>query len=700
MKKIFFGSTTPAGGDEPFWKPWGAGSWLLRLLLFLLLLFLLILLLNLFRKPAGSQLADDDGIRTDLPDPIINPDTPDPVRVPVDTTTNFPHDIQHPGPFLPSPEDNNLPPITDDEIIIDDGHRQIVGDRLNVILDSSADDETFRQWSREFHDLYPDSTRYRIIYYDRLTKLLQIQVPAEEREEMMEKLPTQITDISFKVFPEGLMGNLQSQRRSRDGGQSTQPRQSDDERRSGNQRRSGDQRRSGNSRRPNDPVFSDEETAWYFEPIQAYEAWEITKGSPDVVIAICDSYFDLQHDDLNSDRIVKPYSVMRRTGNVAPANGCDEASFLHGSMVSSQALGNMDNGRGTAGIAPKCKFMPVSLGHEMSSMVVLQGLLYAIYQGASVVNLSIGDVYDPAVSQLSVEDQIAISRQIGLEEQSVWEYVAKLANERNVTIVWAAGNENVFSGLDSSKRGNATIKVSAVDKRLRKADFSNFGNFPEYNIEESTISAPGVDIVGAKPYNTYDIGPGTSFAAPIVTGAVALMKSLDASLTTAEIIDILQQTGKPVAGNTTIGKLLQIKDALELVKSNFANFSDLMNDHNSIVGLWQSTRMLPVTNSGQPTDDWCRQYFNITSTSAGQAIYYAATQNRLDYTAPLAIQWQSNKIVLHQEQPASNATANDFSFTPATFTWKADSTGRLQCEYKSNTESDLFYLRKIARRND
>lgn len=682
MKKIFFGSSTPAGGDEPFWKPWGAGSWLLRLLLFLLLLFLLILLLNLFRKPASSLLGDDDGIRTDLPDPIIHPDTPDPVRVPVDTTTNFPHDIQHPGPYLPSPEDNNLPPINDDEIIIDDGHRQIVGDRLNVILDSSADDETFRQWSREFHDLYPDSTRYRIIYYDRLTKLLQIQVPAEEREEIMEKLPTQITDISFKVFPEGLMGNLQSRSRSND------------------DRRSSDQRRTNNRRRPNDPVFSDEQTAWYFEPIQAYEAWEITKGSPDVVVAICDSYFDLQHDDLNSDRIVKPYSVARRSGNVAPASGCDETSFLHGSMVASQALGNMDNGRGTAGIAPLCKFMPVSLGHQMSSMVVLQGLLYAIYQGANVVNLSIGDIYDEAISELSVEDQISISRQVGLEEQSVWEYVAQLANERNVTIVWAAGNENVFSGLDASKRGNATIKVSAVDQHLRKADFSNFGNFPQYNIEESTISAPGVDIVGAKPYNTYDIGPGTSFAAPIVTGAVALMKSLDASLTTTEIIDILQQTGKAVTGNTTIGKLLQIKDALELVKNNFASFNDLMNDHNSIVGLWQSTRVLPVTNSGQPTDDFCRQYFNITSTSAGQAIYYAATQNQLDYTAPLSIQWQSNKIVMRQDQPASNASANDFTFTPATFTWKADSTGRLECEYKSERETDLFYLRKIARRND
>ncbi len=661
MKKIPFGPSNAANSSEPFWKPWGAGGWILRLLLFLGLLFLLILLLNLFRKPAE---AEPDQRRADLPDPIVNPVTPDPERVPVDTTANFPHDIQNPGPYLPSPEDNNIPPFDDDDIISDDGHRQIVGDRLNVILDSSADDETFRKWAEEFHNAYSDTTKYQIVYYDRLTKLLQIRVPTEEREQIMQQLPTQITDISFYVFPEGLMGSLRS------------------------------------PSRPNDPIFEEDELSWYFDAIQAYDAWEITKGSPEIVVAICDSYFDLNHDELNSNRIVNPYSVMRRTGNVAPAEDSDPTSFLHGSMVASQALGNMNNGRGTAGIAPECKFMPISLGHEMSSIIVLQGLLYAIYQGASVVNLSIGDVYDESVSELSLEDQIAISREVALEEQAVWDYTANLAKERNVTIVWASGNENVFSAMDASKRGGATIKVSAVDRQLHKADFSNFGNFPQYGLEESTISAPGVDILGAKPYNTYDIGPGTSFAAPLVTGAVALMKSLDPSLTTEEIIRIIQETGKPIQGNTTIGKLIQIKDALMRVKNNFAHFDDIMRDHQSFVGLWQSTTLLRVTRGGQPTGEMCRQYIEVTSTSAGKAIYYDATNTRLDYTAPITIDWQQNKIILRQADNATNPTNRETSFLPCTFTCTPDSSNVLQCEYRSENETDSFYLRKISQRND
>ena len=655
MKKIYFGSSeAPTDGKAPFWKPWGLGGWLLRLLGFLILLFVLGVLLSLFKSSRSNQTAN-----ADIPDQIINPVTPDPGRVPLPGDENFPHDIQNPGENLPQPGDNNIPPYDDDDITSDDG-RQIVGDRLNVILDA-ADDQTFNQWADEFKALYPGDD-YKVVYYDRMTQLLQVQMPQDERDQIMQALPTQITDISFYVFPEGLMGSL--------------------------------------GYKPNDLVFDYPETSWYFEPIQAYDAWEITKGSPDVIIAICDSYFDLNHDDLNSDRIVKPYSVVRRTSDVKPASGCDETSFLHGSMVASQALGNMDNQRGTAGIAPGCKFMPVSMGHQMTSMTVLQGLLYAIYQGASVVNLSVGDVYDDAISRLSVEEQIQLSQTMSLAEQAVWDYVAEMARERNVTIVWAAGNENVFTALDAGKRGNATIKVSAVDTQLHKAEFSNFGNFEEYGLVESTISAPGVDILGAKPYNTYDIGPGTSFAAPIVTGAVALMKSIDPTLSTAEIIEILQATGKPIEGDATIGKLLQIKDALLMVKNNFANFDDIMSDHEKFVGLWRSTTLQEITTNGQPTGKKCRCYYDITSTQGGSAFIYA-TDTQKDYSTTLNIEWKPNEIVLKEMGNKTNPTDNTYSFVPLTGVCTADSANILKCKLTdANGTSTTIHLRKVTHRQD
>ena len=658
MKKFYFGpASAKPEGNEPFWMPWGAMGWLWRLLVFLALLFLLLLLLSLFKQKSAAGRS----VRSDVPQHIINPDSPDPDRVPVDTIVNFPHDIQNPGRNLPQPGDNDLPPFDDDDIVSNDGQR-IVGDRLNVILNSTADDSVFNQWADEFKALYPDSA-YRVVYYDALTKLLQIQVPADKRDQVMHDLPNQITDISFKVFPEGLMGALQEDR-------------------------------------PNDPVFQEPATAWYFDVVQAYDAWTITKGSPDIVVAICDSYFDLQHDDLNSTRITKPYSVVRRTGNVAPATGADETSFMHGSMVASQALGTMDNGRGTAGIAPQCSFMPVSLGHKITSIIILQGLLYAIYQGADVVNLSVGNLYDPSVRQLSPEQQINLSRQICLEEQAVWDYVAGLADERNVTIVWAAGNEDLFTALDASKRGNACIKVSAVDRDLRKADFSNYGNFPEYDVEESTISAPGVDILGAKPFNTYDIGPGTSFAAPIVTGAVALMKSLDPDLTTPEIISILQLTGKPVKDSPTIGNLLQIKDALMEVKDNMVSFSDIMQDHDKLIGLWMSTGLNDITIDNEPTGEKCRNYYKVTSTSRGRSTAYL-TDTQKDYTAPFTIEWKQDRIILTETSNLSNPNDDRRSFIAGTIVLTAGQHAHeLKCvnTFNTGTGQESYFLRKVSHR--
>lgn len=660
MKKIYFGPKGTEKWHEPFWKPWGCLGCLGRLLLYLVLLFTLMFLLNMFKMCSCSIPS------VQIPEDILNP-IGDPLpRVPIDTMVNFPRDITNPGENLPSPDENYIPPYDDEDVITDDStHQQIVANKLNVMLDDpSTNDETFNQWANEFKQLYPDEN-HQVVYYDPLTRLIQIEIPADERESIMQNLPNQITDISFKIFPEGLIGNLDV---------------------------------------PNDPVFAHEETNWYFAPIQAYEAWDITKGSPNVTVAIVDSYFDLNHDDLNSDRIVHPYSIPRKTGNVAPAEDADEACFEHGSMVASQALGTCGNSRGTSGIAPGCKFMPISMGHRFTSMTMLQGVLYAIYQGADVVNISAGSVFDPSIHNCSIDEQIQISQTMCQEEAAIWNWVFELADARNVTIVWAAGNDDILASLDPSKRGceHSTINVSAVDRDLSKASFSNFGHLPEKQVEVSTISAPGVDILGAKPYNTYDIGPGTSFAAPIVTGAVALMKSVDPTLSNSEIVNILQETGKEIPGNDNIGKLLQIKDALEKVKDNFVSMSDLQNDHSQFIGLWQSTQMLyRIDENGQNTNQEIRLYFNITSEDAGEVIYYEAGYTKKDFVGPLAVHWQPEQIVLESTDKATCDTENR-NYTAATFYCIPNSEGLLQCQHSTATQSSssAYFLRKVRDRND
>lgn len=664
MKKITFTKIKESSVGRFFWQPWGWLGCFTRILAFLAILALVMWLLNLLRGCDDNALSNDwDDTRENYPDieNIQDIGDEDPIGdKPLPPTDDVQRDIPNPGPNLPTPEDNKIPPINEDDIEVGDDGRQIVGNRLNVIFEPEANDDTFRQWANEFKSLYPGD-EYSVVFYDPYTKMLQIQVPASHREQVMQRLPRQIRDIPFKIFPDGIFAP-----------------------------------RAINV--PNDPVFKYEKLSWYFQPIQAFGAWEITEGDPGVKIAIVDSYFDLYHDDLYSDRILYPYSVWRRDSNVAPEDGCDELSFLHGSMVASQALGNKDNKRGTAGIAPKCSFIPVSVGYQATNMTMLCGILYAINRGANVINISMGASFDKRVSMIPVDDQIEISRRFGLPEQDVWDYVTELADKRNVTLVWASGNEDVFTSLDPSKRCDSAIRVSAVDEKLAKADFSNFGNFSEYNIEESTISAPGVNIFGAMPFNAYNIGPGTSFSAPIVTGAVALMKSLDPTLTNEEIIDILQKTGRqPSDGNRSIGPVIQIKDALLAVQSNFVKYDDILNDHNKLVGLWQSTELLRAMRNGVFTGEMVRQYFEFTSPDSGRSIIYE-TGSKTDFTARLEVTWTDSDV--SWQMGTHTSPSSDLVYVAANVQCRPDKNGLLQCIETSAADGSKlkYYIKKVKSR--
>lgn len=500
------------GPHRPFWQPWGWGGCLCRALLFLLLLSLLLLLLSLVRR------CDTD--RNPAPN----------VLYPVDSIGHWYGDINipNPGPNLPSPEKNYLLPPRDKDVEeLPEQGRRYVGNLLNVMLDSTANDDSFRRWAASYKQAYPQPD-YKVVYYDPLTKLMQIRVPDGKALEVMAELPQKISRPKFMVFPEGLMGTWS---------------------------------------KPDDPVFRDSGKSWYFGNIQAYEAWDITMGSEDVTVAVVDTYFDLRHEDLNSPRIYHPYSIALRNGNVAPPAGAgiSRAVKSHGTLVAALAVGNANNRKGSCGIAPNCRLMPVSMGNRLSSMTMLQGLLYAIYQGADVVNISAGVDFNPQIAGLPVREQIQLASRVALEEEKVWDYAFSLADARNVTVVWAAGNQNVFTALDPSKRGKNTIRVASTDKSNGKASFSDFGNFPQWNVSEITIAAPGTSIFGAISGNSYGYMEGTSFSAPIVAGTVALMKSKNKDLKNSDIIRILQQSGAPVRGNSTIGRLIQIRNALERV---------------------------------------------------------------------------------------------------------------------------------------
>lgn len=458
-----------------------------------------------------------------------NPALPYPYN-PLDPTEGgrYP-DPQHPvGPIAPLPPGQGggtIYPIDPGDIIFDPGDSliTIVKNRINVLLEKE-NENTGKDFMTEFKRLYPQDG-YAFIYFDTLSYRMQMRIPENKRQFLKDSLNSQMPKFNFLLFDEEVFGL---------------------------------------SYQPSDPGFKAINKSWYFDAIKVPRAWDTTKGDSNVIVAIVDNGFDLNHPEFKG-KIVKPMNIPERNSHVFPIIEGDGSD--HGTHVAATAIGLADNGSGVSGIAPECKFMPVQVATADSFMLstsVIDGILYAIYNGASVINVSLGpDVPDWFKAMPVANQQNYISHQ-DQRLSKVWERIYEIADKHGCTIVVAAGNENVLSGYSSKARNDRVVVVSAVDQQLKKANFSNFGEFPGWPTNYSTVSAPGVDIYNAVNRNNYTSLQGTSMASPIVAGSVALLKSVNPQLTTNDVIQILRQTGQKLSD--PVGPMIQIDKAVNLAK--------------------------------------------------------------------------------------------------------------------------------------
>ena len=396
-----------------------------------------------------------------------------------------------------------IAPIGNDDII-DDGHRKIVSNRLNILLDD--DSISVSEFVDDFNEAY-DSDKYKVVYYDTFVKRLQIEVPPEERVEiknsLVDRLPDRYTADNVFVFDEAVFKASCFKRYSKQ---------------------------------------------WHLDEVKARQAWQISEGSENVVVAVVDNGFELSHKAF-AGKIVDAYNVFTKDSNVY-----EIASSPHGTHVAGIAIAGRNAQKEISGVAPKCKFMPVQVADQsgvMPNMAILDGILYAAYNGADVINVSLG--MEMTDSKLSEDEQRELIENQYKAEERVWKKVFEIANEKKSVIVIAAGNDNVLAGIDPLHRSENVIVVSAVDNKKRKADFSNYAEY-------SHLSAPGVSIYSSVGKNGYANMDGTSMSAPIVSGAVALLKSQNKQITTKEAREKLQQTAIPVEGN--IGKMVQLDAAM------------------------------------------------------------------------------------------------------------------------------------------
>lgn len=411
--------------------------------------------------------------------------------------------------ILPNKEQVHIPFNPDDLIEEENTHQMIISDRVNVYLKNS--DDKIEDFAKKFKEKFPSSD-YQIIYKDDKLRRIQIRVPETERVTIKDEIKEKLPNYKLLIWDETIF----------QGGSF------------------------------NDPDLKNNTRNYYFRNINMFDAWKITTGKKDIIIAVIDDGFDLNHDELN-DNIVSPYNVLYQNNKVY-AN----SELAHGTHVAGLAISEKNNAKGVCGIAPDCSFMPIQMSNKgglFTSSAIIDGILHAINNGADVINLSIQIMHPEEAKQVTQKQLNQMLNNISRDDELFWNELFEIANDSNITIVFSAGNCEVLIGLDAMKRYDNIITVSATDIKNNKADFSNYGI-------KSTISAPGVDIWSCKPGGGFVMQDGTSMSSPIIAGVVGLMKSINPNLTNKEIINILKTSGKSV--DPTIGPLVQVDKALEL----------------------------------------------------------------------------------------------------------------------------------------
>jgi subtilisin family serine protease len=437
--------------------------------------------------------------------------------------------------YLPS-KPGVVIPIDKEDIISDkDDLTKIVSNRLNIVLKNKNID--LNQFAIDFKNRYP-SNRFEIIYFDTLINRLQIEVPPTLLYSTKAELPQKLETYDMLIWPEHIFTN---------------------------------------TRMPNDTKIKDKNANWYLQDIQAFRAWDITQGTSDIKIAIVDDGFDINHKDLKSPH--KKWNTIKHSSSItsSPQN-------FHGTHVAGTALATGDNAFGISGIAPNCSFMPIQIADEqgtISMTAVIDAILYAAFQGADVVNLSLGMYLNSAeIKKLPYNIQMQLAKNSFKEQEEVWNGIFEITERENCTVVMAAGNQDILVGIDPMQRSSYTIKVAASDRNNRKALFSNYGSF-------TTVSAPGVDIYSCLPNNKFDYMTGTSMACPMVSGAVALIKSINPEYSSKQIACILKQSARPINQKKhQVGDVMQLYKALILASDTLAVrqlggncVNNLANDH-------------------------------------------------------------------------------------------------------------------------
>lgn len=298
---------------------------------------------------------------------------------------------------------------------------------------------------------------------------------------------------------------------------------------------------------PNDPSADSTTTLqYYLKLIQAFPAWEVTQGSSDVVIGILDTGTRFTHQELK-DKVkyntADPIDGIDNDGDGYTDNyqGWDFAdndnnpsddpknSKGHGTAVAGLAAAATNNASGIAGTGFNSKFLPLKVfSSKGSSFGGYEAIIYAADKGCKVINLSWGG---EGRSQF---------------EQDIINYAVI---NKDVVIVAAAGNTDRGVPLEIYPASYDNVLsvggTTSTDVKVSSHTYS-------YNIDLTAPSAGVRSLSGGNDTGLVTGLSGTSFAAPMVSGAAALVRAYFPELNARQVMERLRMTTDDIyqlAGN-------------------------------------------------------------------------------------------------------------------------------------------------------
>lgn len=302
---------------------------------------------------------------------------------------------------------------------------------------------------------------------------------------------------------------------------------------------------------------------WGLEAIDAPEAWEITSGSPEIVVAVIDGGINFDLPSLSGRRWVNKDEVFDNkvdddaNGYVDDRHGWDFRNgqqvsnpdierYFHGTFVAGLIASRYNSSKGTGGVAPGIKMMDLRVlnprGRAFSSdwPKFAAAIRYATENGADIINISLSARTKPP---------------------KVVRRAIRTADQKGILVVVSADNGN--SDDQSLAELNGVVTVGAVDNDKTLSSFSASSS-------EVDIAAPGERVLSFKKGGPAT-GSGTSFAAAHISGSAALLLSEYPDVKKDKVIATLLNTTQDLSlfslGTDTSSGLVNVNQALLELKS-------------------------------------------------------------------------------------------------------------------------------------